>query len=147
MDMDWKRGALGIIILVVLVAALFLTFNPEKCPNFECFQKRMIECKSTSYINEEPEASWGYKIIGKRAGKCEIEVTLLGAKEGSLDLRKYEGNSMSCFFDEGFVTYPEKDLDACHGELKENLQNVIIEKLYNYIISNLGEIQEELRRV
>ena len=43
--------------------------------------------------------------------------------------------------------YPEKDLDSCKGELKENLQSVIIENLYKYIIDNLGEISEELRRV
>jgi len=147
MSFDWKRGALGILVIVVLIVTLFLTFSPSKCEGVACFQQRMIDCSSAEYVNEEPEASWGYKVIGRRGGQCEIEVTLLSAKEGSLGLRDYEGNSMSCFYDTGVFAYPEKDLDACSGELKENLQSVIIEKLYRYVVDNLGEIEEGLRGI
>jgi len=147
MDFDWKKGVLGIIILIVLIVALFLTFGPVKCEGVDCFQQRMIDCSFATYINEETEASWGYEILGNKGNQCEIEVTLLSAKEGNLGLRNYEGNSMSCFYDKGIFAYPEKNLDVCIGELKENLQSVIIEKLYKYVVDNLGEIEEELRRV
>ena len=147
MAFDWKRGVLGIIVLIVLILALYLTFGSEDCPNFDCFRQQMIECKFATYVNEEAEASWGYKIIGKSGNMCQIEVTLLGAKEGTLNLRQYEGNSMICAYDLGIATYPEKDLSQCSGELKENLQSVIIDKLFRYIVDNVGEIKEELREV
>lgn len=144
MDFDWKRGILGIAILIVLIIVLSSSLGTKDCASFDCFQQNMVKCSPASYINEESEASWGYEILGKRGDKCEIEVTLLGAKEGSLDLRQFEGNSMSCFYELGIIAYPEKDLNSCTGELKENLQAVIIENLYKYIIDNLGEIGEEL---
>jgi hypothetical protein len=147
MDFYWKRGVLGSAIIIVLVITLFLTFRSGECENVECFQDKMIKCSFVKYVNEEPEASWGYEIIGKRGNQCEIEVTLLSAKEGSLGLRSYEGNSMSCFYEVGTFAYPEKSLDACTGRLKENLQSIIIEKLYKYVVDNLGEIEEELRGV
>ena len=75
---------------------------------------------------------------------CETEVTLLSAKEGDVGLRDYEGVSMLCYYDIGVAGYPERNLAACHGELKEGLQSIIIEKLYKYLVANLGEIREDL---
>ena len=146
-----KRGIINLILIIIIAvtlgAALYYSFGPEECLTFECFQQSMISCKSTTYINEEPEASWGYKIIGKKSEQCEIEVTLFSAKEGSLKLRDYEGNSMNCFYSLGISAYPERDLDSCHGELKENIQSIIIEKMHKYILENLGEISEEVGKL
>jgi hypothetical protein len=131
----------------VLVLALYSTAKSRECLSVECFQQYMLDCKKVSYINEETEASWGYDIVGDRNGVCEIEVTLLSAKEGGLELRQYEGNSMTCSYLLGEFAYPEKDLNSCTGELKEDLQSVIIDKLYKYVVDNLGEIGEELRNI
>ena len=144
MDFDLKRGVLALAILVTLGTAIYLTLGAESCPNFECFQTHMSKCTSATYVNEEPEASWQYHIKGASGDQCEVEVTLLIAREGNLKLRQYEGNSMSCFYDIGVASYPEKDLDACHGELKENIQSAIIDNLYRYIVDNLDEIKEEI---
>ena len=147
MDLDLKRGIIGVAIVAALVVALALTLAPKECSEFDCFQERMIRCAGATFVNEEPEASWGYEVLGTRGEQCEIEVTLLGAKEGDLDLRRFEGHSMRCFYEKGFIAYPEKDLGVCTGELKEDLQGVVIEKLYRHIFDNLGEIAEELRRI
>ena len=144
MDFDWKRGLLILVLVIVLIIALYFTTAPIECSNFDCFQENMINCQSAKYVNEEQEASWGYEIIGKKEEQCEIKVTLLSAKEGSLDLRQYEGNSMNCLYELGISAYPERELDLCHGKLKENIQSVIIENLHKYIVDNLGEISEEL---
>ena len=147
MQLDLKRGILSIAIVIVLIIALYITFSPDDCFGYECFQEKMISCKPATYVNEEPEASWGYEILSKKNNLCEVEVTLLNAKEGDLDLRQYEGNSMTCSYNLGISAYPEKDLSVCHGLLKENLQNVIIDKLYRYVIDNIGEISESLAEV
>ena len=145
-----KRGIINIILIAVIAVtlgmALYYSFGPKECLTFECFQQDMVVCKSATYVNEEPEASWGYEIIGKKRGQCEIEVTLLSAKEGGLKLRNFEGNSMNCLYSLGISAYPERDLDSCHGGLKENIQGIIIEKMHKYILENLGKISEELKK-
>jgi hypothetical protein len=135
---------IAIMILIVAVLALYYTFAPIKCGNFSCFEAYMVKCEPAVYTNEEVEASWKYQILGTADKKCEIEVTLLNAKEGNVDLRQYEMTSMLCLYPIGIAGYPEKNLAACHGTLKEGLQTVVIEKLYKYIIANLGEIREEV---
>ncbi len=144
MKFKYEKEVLAAAIIVVLVLALYFTYKPLECGDFDCFQTQMKECAFAKYINEEDEASWGYQITGEKEEKCEIKVTLLNAKEGEFGLREYEGNSMTCSYDLGVLAYPEKDLDSCHGELKENLQKIIINKMYKYIVKNLGEIREEL---
>ena len=147
MNFNWKRGVLAGLLVVILALAIYFTTRPVECLNFECFQDKMIACSPAVYINEENDALWKYEVKGMEKGMCKVEVTLLSAKEGSLKLRQYEGNSMNCLHDKGIALYPEKDLEACTGELKENLQSLIINKLYEYIIDNLGEINEELKGI
>lgn len=138
---------LSLALAIAFAVLLYFTFRPEKCENFECFQQNMIECKPAFFINEETQAAWNYEIKGKKNGECEIEVTLLLAKEGELGIDRFEGNSMICFYPEGVSAYPDKDLALCHGRLKEDLQGIIIEKLHTYVLENLGEIKEGLGRI
>ena len=140
----YQKEIVVVMIVVVAVLALHYTFTPTNCADFSCFQAHMVRCESAIYVNEESEASWRYRVIGTADKKCDIEVTLLNAKEGNIALRQYEKTSMTCSYALGVGGYPEKNLVACHGELKEGLQTVVIEKLYKYIVANLGEIREEI---
>ncbi|MEK6811033.1 MAG: hypothetical protein AABX96_00830, partial [Nanoarchaeota archaeon] len=144
MHIKYAKEVVAILILVVAVLALYYTFVPVSCSDYSCFEAHMTKCKPAVYINEEEEASWKYEVLGTADKKCQIEVTLLNAKEGNVDLRQYEKTNMICAYAIGVAGYPEKNLVACHGTLKEGLQAVVIEKLYKYIVVNLGEIREEL---
>ena len=144
MRFKYTREMVVVLILAVAVLALYYTFIPADCDNYTCFEAHMMKCKSATFVNEENEASWRYEILGTVGRTCEIEVTLLGAKDGDLGLRQYEGDTMICAYDIGVTGYPEKNLAACHGELKEGLQSIVIEKLYKYIVANLGEIRDDL---
>ena len=140
-----KRNLIIALILVILViAGFYYAFLRKECGDYECFRQNMVECRPAKYVNEEREASWGYEVIGKKREQCEVEVKLLLAKEGELKLREFEGNSMNCFYPLGTAAFPDEDLSACHGRLKEDLQQRIIEKLHEYILDNLGEIRGEL---
>ncbi len=140
----YAKEIIAILIIVVAVLALYRTFNPVSCSNYECFKEKMAGCKSAIYINEQDEGSWGYEVLSTKSNSCAIQVTLLSAKNVDLDLRVYEGQEMRCYYPIGVVGYPERNLDACHGLLKEGLQKVVIEKLYKHIIANLGEIKDGL---
>jgi hypothetical protein len=113
----------------------------EKCVDFECFKRNILSCSKASFISEKDEASWGYQIVGKRQGVCKIDVTLLIAKSGPLGIDELEGRSMTCLYPIGVAEFPEKNLDLCHGRLKEELQRIIIEKLHEYVLDNLEKIE------
>jgi len=136
-----------LLIVIVFFTALYASLQLENCYDIGCFKDNMLKCKEINYVNEEPQASWKYHIIGSNENECDIEVTLLNAKEGELGLREYEGKSMICSYEHNFFAYPEKNLDFCHGELKEGLQTIIIEKLYKYIVGNLQDIKQELGNI
>ena len=145
MKKDGMNIAIAVIILFVVVAFLFavyFTFQPTRCERYECFQDHMASCSRASFVNEEPEASWGYDIVSRYRENCEIKITLLQAKEGDLKLRAFEGHEMRCNYALGVIAYPDKDLSLCTGLLKEDLQGLVIEKLHTYIIGNLKNIQD-----
>jgi len=142
----WLQLLLGVLALVAIFIALYFTlYDPVKCGTYECFQEKMRSCEKATYINEEPEASWKYEILKEENGACNIQVTMLQAKKGELELDRLNGYSMICMYPKGIVTYPDKDLGACTGQLKEELQSIVIKKLYGYIIDNLGELNQSLR--
>jgi hypothetical protein len=138
-----------IVIIALLLFAFWLTFICTRtCKSFACFQDAMEECnRNTRYLNDDVEASWMYKIKGKKAGECRVEVEIVRAKQGELGVEKLEGLSMICNYPLGVVTYPEKDLGRCSGPLKEELQTIVIDKLHSYIIENLGQLKEEINAI
>tara|TARA_Y100000310_G_scaffold326837_1_gene392290 strand:- start:14530 stop:14997 length:468 start_codon:yes stop_codon:yes gene_type:complete len=147
---DWILVSLviGIILLGGLsVGVYFFYFNNSLCHDFECFEKNMERCSRAEYINEEPEASWYYKVNGFGGEGCEINVRLIQAKKGELGIDELEGLEMTCEYGKGIVAYPEKDLNKCHGRLKEEMQEIVIKKLHSYLLENLGPIEEELETV
>lgn len=132
---------LVLLMAVALAVALYYTFGPHPCETYACFEDRMASCSRAIYVNEEPEASWEYTILRRIQGTCEIQITLLQAKEGDLQLRAFEGHTMICSYPLGVVAYPEKDMSVCHGRLKEDLQGVILDKLHRYVVNQLVDIK------
>lgn len=138
---------IAVIVLLVIGGVSLTVFYQPDCQNYECWQKYMSRCSSATFINEEPEASWGYTVAGVREGQCEITVKLLQAKQGELGIDKIVGHEMACSYPKGVSSYAEKDLSKCHGLLKEDLQEIIINKLHSYILENLGKFNETLSNV
>lgn len=137
---------IAIICALSLFAAVYLSFfYMPSCQNFECFQKAMIKCSKAVYINEAPEASWEYTLRKGNSESCSVEVLLLQAKKGELGMESLEGTSMICTVPMGSKEYPEKDLNSCHGILKEELQTVVINKLHSYLLENIGKFDEGLK--
>ena len=140
-------SAIVIFVLAVAGAVYFSFLYLPKCQNYECFQEYMSKCSKATYVNDEPEASWGYSIIGRLNENCAIKVTLLMAKKGELGIDKYVNDAMTCYYPKGVAAYPEKDLSKCHGQLKEDLQELIINKMHSYLLENLGKFDESLNKV
>lgn len=147
-----KKVAISVIFAVLLVGlsfAVYMTFFfTQRCESFECFSEKLSECEQGyTYLNDDRQASWLYEIKGaSRDGReCIINVELLQAKEGELNLRDIEGLDMDCYYGKGMVVYPEKDITKCHGKLKEGIQDLIIKKLHTYLLENLEDIGKGIR--
>jgi hypothetical protein len=143
-ELKYKKEILVVLAVIVGAIAIYQTFSPQGCGDFGCFSERMKTCSPTKYINEGEDASWLYQIQGIDGNNCAVRVTLLNAKEGDLGLRDFEGNAMTCFYEKGSVAYPERNMGSCTGILKEDLQGLVIERLYDYVVTNLGDIKEDL---
>lgn len=138
--------ALGILAAIILAAAIYTTFVPmATCQSPECFQRKMVDCSQVVYVNEDAEASWQYTINGVNNDECVVNVRLLMAKKGEIGINELEGYDMDCSYPLGMAAYPEKDLTKCHGLLKEELQNIIINKLHAYVLENFGKFEEGLK--
>ena len=136
----------AVIFIVLASAAVYMTFFfSQECGTYTCFEEAMINCnRGIIFINEDRDASWGYMIKGSNEGMCDIQVKLLQAKEGELELEKLAGLDMICSYPLGTAEYPEKELNNCHGRLKEELQELIIKKLHTYLLENIGDFSQEL---
>lgn len=113
----------------------------------ECFREHQLKCNKAKFLRDSEEATWKYEIKSMEKGACEVDVKVTQIKEGNSDKMILEGKSMKCLFEFESVNLPESDLSKCHGELKEELQNMIIQNLHKYILENLGQIKEGLDKV
>tara|TARA_Y100000310_G_scaffold268360_1_gene280933 strand:+ start:1397 stop:1918 length:522 start_codon:yes stop_codon:yes gene_type:complete len=133
-----------IIIALIAFSGYFLFFYSRPVNTSEEFLDAMANCRDVSWIREDAQASWLYKIKGGINGDaCEIEVVLLKMKEGTIESEKLQGKTMTCSFQKGESRFPEKDISRCSGVLKEELQDIIIQRMHNYLLQNVGEIREE----
>ena len=143
-----KRGIIISSIIIVLAIAVFITFFYQpRCDNTTCWETKLIECSRATYIHNPLDVTWEYKINGKTEGRCEVEVTALQIKRGLKKTEVLEGKSMTCFLPLGATTAPEANPNLCTGRLKEEMQNLIIIKLHEYVIQNVGPIEESLREI
>lgn len=139
---DWKNWV-GISVIVLVVAVGFFWFyGYDECKDSECFYEGLKSCERVSYVGGG-DMIFEYKVKGMSEDMCEVNVKLLQANLGVRESGKLEGQEMSCFIELGLAVAPESDIGNCHGRLKEELQGLIIEKMQNYLVENLGQLNFE----
>ena len=139
MKYNLKKIIIGFLTLLIMIE-LYILFQPIHCSDVSCFEKNMISCKKANFINDQQEAVWNYDIKGVSGEECEIEVTLEHIRSGKINSEKLQGKSMDCFYPPNVFEYPEKNLDLCHGRLKEDMQELILINLHEYVLDNLDVI-------
>ena len=144
---NWK-AYLTIGIIILFIATIYFTlFFYYSCNDLECFQGHQKKCVKTKFIRNTEDTIWEYTIKGEQDGKCMINVKILTIRIGTADKQILEGKDMNCFLPLKSTAFPEENLEKCHGVLKEEMQNLIIQKLHSYIVENVGEIGEELGKI
>lgn len=142
------KWALAIIATIVLaVAIVYVYFNLRECKDRECFNAKLVSCSQYRYVDNAEEAVWLYKIQGKsetNTNSCIVDVKLVQIKNGNVAISGGEGKNMVCSLPLGVVVSPPSDIGKCSGQLREFMQSLIIDKLHQYILSNLGQIDQSL---
>lgn len=137
---------LTIIIIAILIGVYFLFFYTSSCEDKQCFDSALDRCKRVSLIKTDENAVWSYKILGPGEKGCRIEVELIQLKRGQVEIQKLEENKMVCDYVNS-ESYPEDDVSMCSGKLKEELQDIIIKRMHDYLLKNLGDIQESFTAI
>ncbi|MBU3912583.1 MAG: hypothetical protein KKB21_01800 [Nanoarchaeota archaeon] len=141
------------VIVILFLALIFIYFYKTNCSSKECFDSKLERCDKAVFIEDTPDSAWQFDIEGKSlmcsvnpvaCSECKVNVKLLQIKRGNVDSVKLEGLEMVCMLPFGIVTSPQGDLSRCHGPLKEQMQDLIINRLHTYILSYVGKIGEGL---
>lgn len=137
---------LGIALLIFL--GYFLFFYTKECNDETCYYNSLKNCKRVSFIRDDTQAIWTYKIIGSASNDaCKVQVVLLKLKQGSTENENLIGKQMTCNMFKTSRDYPEKSITKCTGSLKEEMQTVIINRMHTYLLKNIGRINEEFKVV
>ena len=145
------KWVIGIAIVFTIIAIIF--FPGKNCQNDEqCINDRAKECaRATAQITVDGNLQQ-YTIKSDKKDTCllEIEMITVGddAEQKIKDL--LENKAMVCeipkqILQEVSLTDIDHISDYCTGQLKEALQEILIEKLYSVIIANLGQISLSLQ--
>jgi len=136
-----------IVVIGLIVSGYYLYQGVNKCSTKECFDNSLSACRKTSYISDSADTVLEYTVLGKNGANCEVNVKMLQIKRGVAELAALEGKEMTCSVVLGSIEEPEKNLKNCHGILKEEIQNVIIQRMHAQIVENLGKISEEATNI
>jgi len=148
MEKERLLSILFFVILIVLFALIYFNYlHILKCNNKECFSEAIVGCKRTSYTDDNPETILQYKINGRKGDKCSVDIKVLQIKKGDMSLSVLENKEMNCLIPLGVLTWPERNLEDCHGELKESIQEIVINRMHSQIVENLGKINQTITKV
>jgi len=143
----YYRLIISLVILTVLLIAIlayYLLFYMRPCNTNDCFINSFDKCKKVSFIKEDSQAVWQYKILGADGkSKCKVGVELQRLNQGTVENERLEGEIMTCSVGAESALEVEGDLGKCTGALKEEMQEIIIQRMHNYLLRNCGEIKEE----
>ena len=142
--LNFDRVVMFFLIVLVLVAVFlvyYLFYDYDECFDEGCFFGALESCDKVTFVRVGEDVDWSYKVLGVSVGECDVDVELLRLKKGDLDLEVLDGESMVCDV-LGFKNYPEEDISRCSGKLKEEMQEIVIQRMHDYLLENLGDLEE-----
>ena len=149
-----------ILFLILIIVGLFFGayytgITREYCgKDINCFSEKAESCKPAEVYLSRSTNVYYYKTTPSFGNKCDLFIKFERAQEGTLQEHKelLEGKSMTCTIPKNEM----RELDIlemnnimqyCTGPLKESLYELIVKRMYELIIVNLGEIAEEARNI
>lgn len=137
-----QKASLVATIFILVVAAIIIYFSFfyfKPCNDSTCFLNYLENCDRATY-SKDGELAVNYFIEGYSKGTCNVKIELVSLSGDYKLAGYYNASNMECKSELGSLTYPEKDISACSGLLKEGLQEILINRLKVEIVKNIGEI-------
>lgn len=142
----------GIIILVlifiaivgIVIAAYSIAIYKKVCGDEICFAEALTNCSKAVYLSNNQETVVRYTIQGVSEKTCLVNVEMLQIKQGSLQVESMVGKEMVCAAPLGVYIMPDENIKNCHGLLKEEIQDILLQRLYSQIAQNIEQIGKEI---
>ncbi len=148
MNGNKKKGIIIVVLLIAIISLIFITSAKNCGTDDTCFNKASSRCalaKVTTFTNDN---KYQYEIVGKKQDNCILDVTLLNLSTSQSQYLQnaLNGKSMRCaipleILKEKQIKNIDNLNDYCTGELKESILQITIEKLYDLIVKNLGDVE------
>lgn len=146
--MQKRPNTLIYIIAAVAAAAILIYYassffyNP-KCGDELCFKNYLGTCAKVSFTDYKANSTWAYSIKGMSSDGCEVYAKLISIRT-DVSKESLNGKDMSCYIPVNILGafMPEEKIEYCHGILKEEIQQMMIEQMHLYIVQNIGEISQ-----
>lgn len=150
-----RLAVLLIIIFGLFLSAYYLGFTREYCGKDEqCFLENSAVCSPADVYISRSNNVYHYMIYPTIRNKCKLVITFERAQEGTSPehIQLLEGKSMTCFIpkDNLRAVNPidmNNVIDYCSGPLKEGLYELIIKRMYEFVVINIEDIAEEAQKV
>jgi len=136
-------AVLGAVVIITAIILFFMLIYTPKCKTEGCFKERFQSCERTSYTQE----GWFYKIQGFDGKNCHVLVKAINPQEIDLETaRVIKDKTMICIVPIEYtsIMIPHEKLNFCSGSLKETIQDIMIKRMYSYVISSLGNLSLSL---
>lgn len=151
-----KKLLAFILIVIASVAILYAAgiIRKDCRDDKDCFDWALKRCISARLVLVKNNNVYTYASRYSFGSLCYLNIKLERVAVGAdLELRRLlEGKGMSCKIPrekikETRIEDMEDLMSYCHGELKEGLYELIIQRSYGLIISNMNEVVKNLERV
>ncbi len=150
-----RIAILLLIIFTLFLSAYYLGFTREYCgKDKDCFLVNTATCSPAEVYVSRSNNIYHYQIYPSLKNTCKLKVTFERAQEGTSQehIELLEGKSMNCYIPKSNLRSVnpiemENIITYCSGPLKEGLYELIIKRMYEFVIINIGEITEELQTI
>lgn len=143
------RIRIFVFVLVLLFIFLLFYFSvPKNCKSDdECFNTLASQCKKVKANLEKDGDLLNYIIKGKKNDNCILTIKMLKVSEDkSADIGKALNNRyMDCAVPLTVINKkPVKEIteinDYCSGSLKEAFLEISLQKMYELVVSDIGNV-------
>ena len=141
-----------LIFLLIVAGAYLIGIFKKTCFDNACFEQALTECSPADFIKVRNHNVYLYSITQSYFEECNVVIELKKIAPGTEPefKERLEGKSMKCSIPKTVLQETSIDdlnqiLKYCHGQLKEGILEIIIEKMYAQIIINLDSIVEQSR--
>ncbi len=149
-----KVAVLGGVFLVVFVIGYYTGYFRTNCGQDKaCFNEHLTKCRAAEFLSVRHNSVYSYNNYPGVSGGCNLKITLKRVVVGApTEFKELEGKSMLCRIPKNELSSVDFDkmtdlIKLCSGELKEGLYEIIIQRMYSLVISQMGDIVKEAEKV